>query len=96
VHQLLLFFLREAKLTRLLSHHTLTFGIHALAINTMLRSLCPRRYIPTSLFHTEANSAVKTKKMKKEKKRYTCGSCPTNPDTPLDWYHPLYFPYFLH
>jgi len=90
VNQPFLFFLREAKLTPLLSHHTLTFSIHALAINTILRSLCPLRCNPASLFHTEANSGVKTKKKKKEKKRNTRGSCPTNPDTPLYWYHPLY------
>jgi hypothetical protein len=68
VNQLFLFFLREAKLTPLLSHHTPTFSIHALAINTILRSLCPLRCNPTSLFHTEANSAVKTKKRKKKRK----------------------------
>jgi len=96
VNQLFLFFLRLAKLTPLLSHHTLSFSIDALAINTIVRSLCPRRYNPASLFHTESNSAVKTKTKKKEKKRNTRGSCPTNPDTPLYWYHPLCFPYFLH
>jgi len=96
VNQFFLFFLKEAKLTPLLSHHTLTFSIHALAINTILRSLCPLRCNPASLFYTAANSAVKTKKNKKEKKRNTRGSCPTNPDRPLYWYCPLYFPYLLH
>jgi len=96
VNQLFLLFLREAKLTPLLSHHTLTFSIHPLAMNTILRSLCPLRCNPASLFHTQANSAVQTKKMKNAKKRNTRGSCPTNVDRPLNWYHPLYFPYFLH
>jgi len=59
------FFLREAKLTPLLSHHTLTFSIHALAINTILRSLCPLRCNPASLFRTVANAAFKTKKREK-------------------------------
>jgi len=71
VNQLFIFFLREAKFTPLLSHHTLTFSIPALAINTILRSLCTLRCNPASLFHTEANSAVKTKKEEKEKKRNT-------------------------
>ena len=46
---------------------------------------------------SKANSGVKTKiKTQKEKKGNTRGSCPTNPNVPHMWYHPLYCPYFLH
>jgi len=45
---------------------------------------------------TEANSTVITKRIKIKKERNSRGSCPTNPDKPLYWYHPLYFTYFLH
>jgi len=72
VNQLLLLFLREAKLTPLLSHHTLTFCIHALAINTILRSLCPLRCNPASLFpiSQKQTQQLKQRKKKKEKKKH--------------------------
>jgi len=47
--------------------------------------------IPFLFFIQKQTQQLKQKKKKNEKKRKTRGSWPTNPDTPLYWYHPLYF-----
>ena len=47
-------------------------------------------------FSYRSKLGSKNKKKEKRKKMNTLGSGPTNPDTPLYWYHPLYFPYFLY
>jgi len=97
VKQLLLFFLREAKLAQLLSHHTFTFSIHALTMNTIFRSLCPLRYNPASIFHTSQKQTQQLKqKKKKEKKQETFTALAPPTRIPPSTGTSLYFPYFLH